>query len=216
MGFFSSLFGGGDNDGPKQAPQFNPDVKRLGLDIKNIRRLGNQDPSRLRHSANIQLDQLSEDKKQLLGELAKQNQGQLTGSFDRLATQGGLSGGASERLAKQSNRDSLFAQQKTGAGFAGLASNVRAGDFRDQESLKNRALFATPGLEAGKAGTLNQAGAANMNAKALFDANKRANKKSAVSSLFSLGGGIAAGIYSGGNPYAISAGASAGGAIANL
>lgn len=202
-------------DDGKKAAQFDPDTGRLESDIDRVRQLGINDPTELRQSANIQLDQLSEDKKQLLGELAKQNQGQLTGSFDRLATKGGLSGGASERLARQSNRDSLFGQQKTGAAFGKFASDVRSGDFRDQEALKNRALFATPGLERGVTDINIGADAANQRARALFDANKSAKKNQLLNSLFSVGGAVAGGLGTG-TLKGASLGAGVGGTAAGL
>jgi hypothetical protein len=156
------LFGGDD-----PAPQFNPNTAELESDVAKVRKLRDSEITGPRKSAQIIQEQIQKDRSRAFGDIAAGGQGRFAAMQGALARTGGLSGGASERLAVQSSRDQALNNQRTSADFGRLNSGVLAQDIGQQEAFKNQALFKTPQLSAIPLEIQTQAQAANMRAKAL-------------------------------------------------
>lgn len=176
----------------KNAPQFNPDIKQLEEDIQAVRDVRDTEPEEIRKSSQIVLDQAGEDLQQAQGQLQAGSMGRFRAMQDAIAESGGLDSGTTERLARNAQREATLGQQGALDTFGGLRSNIMAGDFERQESLRDRALFTLPQFSSGVAQIQNQAAAANMQARALMDANNKA-KSGMLGSLAGMGVGAALG-----------------------
>lgn len=158
------LFGGNDD-----AFQYNPDFSQPQSDIGALRAARDRPIEGMTQSGEAEMGMLDMDRRKALDDLRGAQAGRLSGGMSQMALSGGLSSGAAERMAGQSQQQGgMFAQQMMGD-FAREGAGVRARNFAQQEQLRNKALFATPELSMGMANTQAQIGAGNAQAQAAAD-----------------------------------------------
>jgi len=206
MGIFNKIGQSLGFGGTKFTP-FNPDFTQTKADIAKVRALADKDPTELRKSSQIQLDQLGVDKEKSFDDVEQQQQGIFANALQQQALTGGLQGGSGERLARQNVNNQSLREQDVRGLFDTNASNIRSSDFADQESLKDQALFAAPQLSLG----INQVQAGINANNARADALARAQRKKKRNRTFGLIGAAA-----GGAGTQSLAGASAGASIGGL
>ncbi len=215
MGIFKDAIGAvgkvfGLKQGSEGAPQFNIDTSLLDSDIAAIRKARDRDITDVRQSGQLQLDLLRQREQEALGDISRAGAQGLATTQQQLATTGGLSAGAQERLARQQNQSVLREQQRAGGIFAQQETGIRAADIAGQEAIKNQALFSTPQLQAIPLELKAQAEAANARARAV---QAEANRKR-FGALGSIAGTvIGAGLGAGSGPAGMAAGAQIGGSV---
>lgn len=171
--------------GSGKASQFDTSA-RLAIpekDIEAIRAIRDKEITGPRKSTQLQLEQLQKEKQANLDQLERERAGLFASLADQAALTGGLTQGATERLARQVGRQASEDQRSGIFDFARQGTALTAADFADQEALKNQALFNVAGLGTQLAGIGLSADAANLQARELAKANRQSN----ITGLFSSG-----------------------------
>jgi len=192
------------------APSFNPDTQQLEDDISRVRGLSTKDIKGNRLSATTAVDELNRGTDEALGQISGAASGRFMAMQDAISEQGGLDSGASERLARDSNRNANLGQQELLGGANTAEAGIRAQDFAGQEQQKFESTLRLPQLSALPLEIQNAAAAANMRAKALTDANNK-GKMGGLGSLVGAGAGFALG-----GPMGAAVGAGAGKSIFSM
>ena len=194
----------------REAAQFNPSFGGFAGDVGAVRSARDTPINSLSSAGGAEMGLLNQDRRRALDDLRSAQAGRLGTSQNQLALSGGLSSGASERLAGSSDRQGGMFAQETIGDFARAGAGVRAGDFGRQQAVQNQALFAAPGLGQGLDQINAQIQAANLQAQAAE--NER--RSGLFSGLLGAAGTVVGGIY--GGPVGGAAGGAAGNAIGGL
>lgn len=169
MGLVDNLAG----PGAEGAAQFRPDSSQVESDIGFIRGMRDRPIGGLTQAGQAEMGLLDQDRSKALDDLRAAQAGRLGTSQSQMALSGGLTRGASERMARQSEtQGGLFAQGLMGD-FAREKAGIAARNLGTQEELQNRAAFATPALSQGLFAQQAGIDAANAQSRAAADAGRR-------------------------------------------
>jgi hypothetical protein len=134
-----------------------------------LRKVRDTDPTAIRRSTEEQLKLLETDKTRALDELRAQSSGLFASQADQAALSGGLSSGASERIARQGVRQGAQNLRSGIFDFARQGTALRGADFADQEQFRQKAAFGV--TEATK--NIQDMQAANLRAREFAKQAKR-------------------------------------------
>lgn len=191
------------------AAQFNPNFSDFNNSLGKINEARDKDITDVRKSTQLNIDQLDLDKAQGLADISSAGQSGVFSALSQLGRTGGVDSGARERIEVAGQKDVGINQQSAISDFARAETGLRSSDFASQQGLKDKALFASPGLSLQKNNIEAQIAAANAQSSSLANAQK----KGKLGAIGGLVGGIAGGVMSGGNPVGASAGAGIGSSL---